>query len=74
MQLVGQWARAHADESPALAVDFYPANREVYRELARRLVWQYRPHWEPFEQEYLVLPEGGCALPAAYTLAYAYSG
>ena len=72
LQLVGQWAQAHADESPALAVDFYPANREVYRELARRLVWQYRPHWEPFEQEYLVLPEGGCALPAAYTLAYAY--
>ncbi|MHB9081957.1 MAG: PA14 domain-containing protein, partial [Pirellulaceae bacterium] len=72
LQLIGQWAQAHADDPPALAVDFYPANREVCRELARRLVWQYPPHFEPFEQEYLMLADGVCALPVAYTLAYGY--
>ena len=70
--MVGLWAQLHSDESPVLAVDFYLANRRVYRELSRQLVSQYPAHLDRFDQDYLILPDGQCALPAAYTLAYGY--
>ena len=38
LQVVGLWAQLHSDESPVLAVDFYLANRRVYRELSRQMV------------------------------------
>jgi hypothetical protein len=70
--VLGAWAQLHSDECPVLAVDFHGANRAVYQGLARRIVGQYRPHLETLEQQYLQLPDGGCALPVAYSLAYGY--
>lgn len=72
VQVVGLWAQAHADEGPVLDVDYYAANRGVYRELARKLGSQYAPHLQALEQEYLVLADGRCALPVAYICAYGY--
>ena len=70
MQVIGLWAQLHSDEPPVLAVDFYLANRRVYRELSRQMVSQYPAHLDRFDQDYLVLPDGRCSLPVAYTLAY----
>ena len=72
LQVVGLWAQLHSDESPVLAVDFYLANRRVYRELSRQMVSQYPAHLDRFDQDYLILPDGQCALGVAYTLAYGY--
>ena len=54
------------------APDFYRANRQDYAELARQTLWQYRPHFEALEEEYLTLPDGRCELPVAYVLSYAH--
>ena len=72
LKVVGIWARAHADLQPEFAVDFYQANRRIYRKLARHVVWQYREHLDQLEEKYLVMPDGSCALPVAYTLSYGY--
>jgi hypothetical protein len=72
LQAVGRWAQAHADENAILRADFYDVNRGVYRELSRKITWQYRPHLELLERDYLILPDGRCALPVAYVLSYAY--
>ena len=72
LQAVGRWAQAHADETAILRADFYDVNRGVYRELSRKITWQYRPHLEMLERDYLILPDGRCALPVAYVLSYAY--
>ena len=63
LQVIGLWAQLHSDEPPVLAVDFYLANRRVYRELSRQMVSQYPAHLERFDQDYLILPDGRCALP-----------
>jgi hypothetical protein len=72
LQAVGRWAQSHADEAATLRADFYDVNRGVYRELSRKITWQYRPHLELLERDYLILPDGRCALPVAYVLSYAY--
>ncbi|MHB9081935.1 MAG: PA14 domain-containing protein [Pirellulaceae bacterium] len=72
LHVLGLWAQSHCDETPALAADFYAADREVYRGLAEKLVWQYLPHLEALEQAYLQLSDGRCSLPVAYTLSYSY--
>lgn len=72
LQAVGRWAQAHAAEAAILRADFYDVNRGVYRELSRKITWQYRPHLELLERDYLILPDGRCALPVAYVLSYAY--
>ncbi len=72
LQLVGEWAQLHGDETVKLAVNFYQANRDVYRRLAQEMVWQYREHLDRLEQDYLALPDGRCSLPVAYTLSYGY--
>jgi hypothetical protein len=41
LRLLGTWAQLHAEFTPELAVDFYQTNRDVYRQLAQRMVWQY---------------------------------
>ena len=70
--VVGLWAQTHADQGPVLDVDYFAANRGVYRELARKLGSQYAPHLEALQQEYLVLADGRCSLPVAYICAYGY--
>jgi hypothetical protein len=55
-----------------LDVDYFSANRGVYRELARKMGSQYAPHLEALQQEYLVLADGRCSLPVAYICAYGY--
>ena len=74
VEVVGLWAQAHADEAPVLDVDYYQANRGVYRELARKMGSQYPPHLEALEQAYLVLADGRCALPVAYSSARMATG
>lgn len=71
LRLLGTWAQLHAELTPELAVDFYQANRDVYRQLAQRMVWQYPSHFEQLEQDYLQ-QEGDCVLPIAYILSYGY--
>ena len=71
-QTLGLWAQLHPDDAPALAVDYYLANRRVYRELSRKMTSQDPALLDQFERDYLVLPDGGCVLPVAYTLAYGY--
>ena len=61
LQLWGQWSQGHADAALDWAPDFYRANRQDYAELARQTLWQYRPHFEALEEEYLTLPDGRAA-------------
>ena len=72
LQLLGQWSQGHADAPLEWAPDFYRANRQDYAELARQTLWQYRPHLEALEEEYLALPDGRCVLPVAYVLSYGH--
>jgi len=68
----GRWSQAHAEQLPQLVLDFYQINRAPYREMARMILWQYPPHRQQLEQNYLTLGDGSCVLPVAYTLAYAH--
>ena len=72
LQVWGTWAQAHAEEVPVLGVDFYRVNRQLYRQVAGAMVWECQEHREQLEVEFLTLPAGRCALPAAYALAYSY--
>jgi len=71
LAIFGRWAQAHADQLPVLDANFYRANRQPYRHMARMILWQYAPHRQQLEENYLTLADGSCALPVAYTLAYA---
>jgi hypothetical protein len=72
LRMVGLWAQLHADETPVPQVDFYQANREVYRELSHKMVSQYAGHLTALEEGYLELPDGTCSLPVAYIVSYGY--
>ena len=72
LRVVGLWGQLHADKAPVPAVDFYQANREVYRELSHKMVTQYAGHLTALEEGYLELPDGTCSLPVAYIVSYGY--
>jgi hypothetical protein len=74
LEVWGTWAQAQAEEVPRLSADFYATHRQAYRELGDAILWEYPAHVAQLEQDYLVLADGGCALPVAYALSYAYWG
>jgi hypothetical protein len=72
LELLGKWAQMHADVEPVFGEDYYHNNRELFRDLCRRTIWECRPHFETLEARYLELPDGRCSLPVAYTVCYGY--
>lgn len=70
--LLSQWARSHPDAESVFAAEYYKTNRDLFRDLSGRIVWDYPPHLEALETRSLELPDGRCCLPVAYTLAYGY--
>lgn len=72
LDLIGQWSQLHPDAECVISEDFYTANRKQYRDVTIALVWQHRSHSDRLEQRYLVMPDGGCCLPVAYTLGYGH--
>lgn len=72
LQLLGTWAQVHADFQPELDAP-YKKGRQLFELLPEALAWQYPAHLAQFEKEYLLATsDGGCSLPAALILAYAY--
>ena len=72
VRLLGSWMLLHPDVEPDLSINFYDDNRQAYRELTIRLVWQDKRGIELLQDEYLELSDGSCSLPAAYTVAYGH--
>lgn len=72
LQMLGAWARVHADVEPGFSMKFYQAERHRFRDLASRIIWDYRSHFDLLEDQYLELPDGGCSLTVAYTLSYGH--
>jgi hypothetical protein len=71
LDVVGQWMQAHADITPEITLDFFRVNRQPYWELGQLLGGQFPEHVKLLQERYLVLEDGRCVLPAAYTLSYA---
>jgi len=72
LEFLGQWMQLHPDAAPTFAGDFFWANRSGYTELMIALAWEYPPHLEKLQEDFLEMPDGGCCLPAAYTLSYGH--
>ena len=71
VEFLGTWAQLHPDAEPSFG-DAYDILHLRYRRLADAVMWQYPPHGQQLEEQYLVLPDGGCCLPLAYILAHGY--
>jgi hypothetical protein len=69
IDLLGDWMQQHADVQPEIVADFFEENRRVYWELGKLLARQPES-LDRLQDDYLVMDDGRCALPAAYTLSY----
>jgi hypothetical protein len=72
LDMLGHWMQLHADLAPEIAADFFSANREVYWELAHLLTQQLPGQYQSLQDRFLEMGDGRCALPVAYTVAYAH--
>jgi hypothetical protein len=72
LQLVCKWAQQHPEAEPQFTTDMYRPNRREYYVLGYAVTWQYPAHLALLEPNYLVLTDGSCCLPIAYTLAHSY--
>jgi hypothetical protein len=73
LAVLGEWAQLHPDAEPEFVLPF-EENAKPYIALVKGLVWQYRPHFDVLEDDYLELPDGGCCLPVAYIVSEGYLG
>jgi hypothetical protein len=73
LAVLGEWAQLHPDAEPEFVLPF-EQNTKPYAALIKAVVWQYRPHLDALEEDYLALPDGGCCLPVAYILTEGYLG
>jgi hypothetical protein len=71
LDVVGQWMQVHADIVPEITLDFFRVNRRPYWQLGQLLGGQLPQHVKLLQDRYLVLEDGRCVLPAAYSLSYA---
>jgi hypothetical protein len=77
IDVLGQWAQLSADlasvlPNSATSQDYFTANRHHFHDLGRCIAVQSPGHMKRLEEDYLISEDGGCSLPAAYMLAYAY--
>jgi hypothetical protein len=74
VDVLGTWGQMHPEAEPAFGTvsTFCDNNRLSFQLLADGVGLQYPPHRQRLEERYLKLPAGGCSLPLAYTLSYAY--
>ena len=73
--LLGTWMQLHPDARAQLSgtsKGFYRNNRWKYRQITIPTVMQYPEHFQVLLEEYLEMPDGGCCLPAAYSLGYGH--
>lgn len=71
LDIAGLWMQVHADIAPEITIDFFKENRQPYWELGQLIGGQLPEHVKLLQDRYLVLEDGRCVLPVAYTLSYA---
>lgn len=69
LYLLGSWVQSHPQSEPDFNMGSQNASFKDYYEAAYSMVQRHPSHLAVLEREYLVLPDGGCCLPAAYILA-----
>jgi len=72
LEMLGKWCQLHPDGETILGTPHSPYQHGWYREITIGIVWQYAPHHEMLEEQYLEMPDGGCSLPVACVFAHAY--
>ena len=72
LQLLGTWAQLQADQVPRITLDYYDENRRALRWTSQMLTWQQAGQYQALDEQFLTMPDGSCALPVAYILAYAH--
>jgi len=72
LEMLGKWCQAHPNGETILGTRHSPYRHGWYKEINIGIVWQYAPHHEMLEEQYLEMPDGGCNLTAACILAHSY--
>ena len=72
---LGTWMLLHPNVDSKLSAsstEYFQRNRWRFRQITIPTVMQYPEHFQVLLEEYLEMPDGGCCLPAAYSLGYGH--
>lgn len=73
LDMVGTWMQLQKDTAPQLSIDFFQDNRSPFWNLGECLAQLPSQQVNDFRDSYLETSNGGCSLPAAYALGYAFA-